>query len=239
VNAEPFEAMARSIPLNVVSKQRGQLQQLEALLMGQAGLLNGRYKEHYPRLLQKEYRYLKNKFQLKPVSMPVHFLRMRPGNFPTIRLAQLAALLYNSPHIFSKIRDVHDPVELREWLTVVANDYWHYHYRFDEESAFRVKKIGDSMIDEVLINTVCPILFSYGRQQGEQAYCDRALSWLAKIHAEDNSITNGFKSVGIHCASAFDSQALLELKSSYCNEKKCLDCAIGNSLLKGVIAGRS
>ncbi|HEX7845002.1 MAG TPA: DUF2851 family protein [Chitinophagaceae bacterium] len=234
VNADAFEAIARSIPLKILSRQKQQIHQLEALLLGQGGLLKGKFKEDYPLLLQREYRFQQKKLSIKPVALPVHFLRMRPGNFPTIRLAQLAMLVHHSAHLFSKIKDAKSVKEIREWFAVTANDYWHYHYRFDEASAFKKKQLGASMIDNIIINTVVPMLFAYGNYHNEQKYKDKALQWLEETVAETNTITKGFAELGVENKNAFDSQALIEMKNEYCNKKRCLECGVGNSLLKKV-----
>jgi hypothetical protein len=233
VNAEAFEAVARSIPLTILAKQKHQLHQLEALLLGQAGQLEGKPKDDYAILLQKEYKYQQSKHGLKPVSIPLHFLRMRPGNFPTIRLAQLAMLVHQSAHLFSKIKEAGSVKEIKGWFDVTANDYWHYHYRFDEASPFKKKKLGETMIDNIIINTVAPVLFAYGNYHDEQKYKDKALQWLEGTAAEANSITKGFQRFGIANKNAFDSQALIELKNEYCSKKRCLECGVGNALLKG------
>lgn len=232
VNADAFEAIARSLPVNTLAKNKNLVQQLEALLLGQGGLLKGKFSESYPVLLQKEYNFFKNKYSLNPISNPVFFLRMRPGNFPTVRLAQLAMLIHGSAHLFSKIKEAGSVKEVKEWFAVTANDYWHYHYKFDEESPYRKKKLGAAMIDNIIINTVCPVLFAYGHYHNEQKYKGRALNWLEQIAAEKNNITRGFQQLGIENANAFDSQALIELKNEYCNKKRCLECAVGNMILK-------
>ncbi|HEX6191687.1 MAG TPA: DUF2851 family protein, partial [Chitinophagaceae bacterium] len=199
---------------------------------GQAGLLEKDFAESYPQLLQREYRFLQRKYGLRPIFAPLLFLRMRPGNFPTIRLAQLAMLIYASAQLFSKIRDANSVEEVKALLDITANDYWHYHYKFDELSVFKKKTMGSAMINNVIINTIVPVLFTYGHYHGENAYKQKALQWLEKIDAESNSVTKGFNNLEITCRSAFDSQALLELKSNYCDKKRCLDCGIGNILLK-------
>lgn len=232
VNADAFEAIARSIPLNILAKQKHQIHQLEALLTGQGGLLIEKFTEDYPQLLQKEYTFQQGKYQLKPIHLPLHFLRMRPGNFPTIRLAQLAMLVHDSSHLFSKIKEANSVKDIKQWFDVTANDYWHYHYRFDETSAFKKKKLGTAMIDNIIINTVCPALFAYGNYHSEQKYKDKAVQWLEETAAEKNSITKGFQQIGIENKNAYDSQALIELKNEYCCKKKCLDCSVGNYLLK-------
>jgi len=238
VNADAFEAMARSIPINLLSKHKSQIHQLEALLFGQAGLLKRNpaklgEEDDYLLLLRKEYEFLQNKYKMKPIPIPVHFLRMRPGNFPTLRLAQLAMLVHGSAHLFSRIRDAASVMEIKSWFDVTANDYWHYHYQFEEISSFKKKKLGASMSGNIIINTVIPVLFAYGNYHGEQKYKEKALRWLEEIAAENNSITNGFHTIGVENNNGYDSQALIELKNEYCDKRKCLDCAVGNAILKG------
>ncbi|HUM97717.1 MAG TPA: DUF2851 family protein [Chitinophagaceae bacterium] len=232
VNSEAFEAIAVSLPVTLLAKHKSQIHQLEALLLGQAGLLNEKWKDEYALLLQREYRFLKEKYNLQPIKQAVHFLRMRPGNFPTIRLAQLAALIHNSGHLFSKIKEAKEVSELKKMFAVTANDYWHYHYKIDKETSYRKKELGNNMIENIIINTICPIIFAYGIYQQEEKHKSKSLKWLEKIAAENNSITNGFVNLGIDNKNAFDSQALIELKNEYCTKKKCLSCSIGNSLLK-------
>ena len=232
LNSIAFERIARSVPVNILAKHKGQIHQLEALLFGQAGLLDEAFTEDYPVMLQKEYRFLKKKYNLQKIEGSLIFLRMRPSNFPTIRLAQLAMLVHNSLHLFSKIKEANDLKNIKQLLQVTANDYWHYHYVFDETSAFKKKKLGEQMTGNILINTVVPILFAYGHYHHENVYKDKALQWLEDIKAEKNSITNGFESLQVENKNAFDSQALIQLKNEYCNKKRCLDCSVGNKLLR-------
>ena len=232
VNGSAFEAIAKSISITILAKHKNQVHQLEALLFGQAGLLDMNFTEDYPGLLQKEYKFLRAKYTLSPIHQPVHFLRMRPGNFPTIRLAQLAALLHESSHLFSKIKETESIKDVRKWFDLPANDYWHYHYRFDELSPFRRKNIGESMKDNIIINTIVPVLFAYGNYNNEVRYKLKALQWLEETRTETNVITKGFNSIGIGSKSAYDSQSLIELKNEYCNKRKCLDCTVGNYLLR-------
>jgi hypothetical protein len=232
INADAFEAIARSVSVNILAKHKNQIHQLEALLLGQAGLLEQPFAEDYPRLLQQEYKFLKEKYKLQKIHQPVHFLRMRPGNFPTVRLAQLAMLIQQSAHLFSKIKETGSVQLIREWLDVTANDYWHYHYRFDELSSFKKKRLGDDMVQNIFINTICPVLFAYGNYHNENLYRNKALHWLEAIRPETNTLTKGFQQLGIENKNAFDSQALIELKNEYCSKKKCLDCAVGHAILK-------
>lgn len=232
VNNDAFEKIARSLPITLLAKHKTQLHQSEALLFGQAGLLNEKFEEDYPRMLQKEYGFYKNKYKLKPIQAPLHFLRMRPSNFPTIRLAQLAMLVHQSIHLFAAVKAAISLKEITDLLRVTANDYWNYHYTFDEPVSYKQKKLGDQMIDTIIINTIIPILFTYGLHHKEQGYKDRALNWLEQLKPEKNKITSGYALLGVENKSAFDSQALLQLKANYCNEKRCLDCAIGNRIFK-------
>ena len=234
VNSDSFEKMARSLPISILAKHKNQIHQTEALLFGQAGLLDKDFDEDYPQLLKKEYLFLKKKYHLFPIQLPLYFLRMRPSNFPSLRLAQLSMLIHQSVHLFSIVRETILLEEVKKLLSVTANDYWHYHYIFDEVSTFREKNIGKQMIYSLLINTIIPILFAYGHHMGETKYKDRAMLWLEQISAEHNSITNGFALLGIENKNAFDSQALIQLKNEYCNQKRCLECTVGNKLLRPI-----
>ena len=232
VNSEAFEKIARSIPVNILSKHKNQIHQLEALLFGQAELLEKNYKEDYPAMLQKEYRFYQKKYKLERPVVQLFFLRMRPANFPSLRLAQLAMLISNSTHLFSKVKESGFISEIKDLLNITPNDYWHYHYVFDETSAFKKKKLGEQMINNILINTIVPMLFAYGLYHNEQPYKDKAIAWLEKISPEKNVITKGFEALKFTNKNSFDSQAYIQLKNEYCDHKRCLECAIGNSLLK-------
>lgn len=232
VNADAFEAVARSLSITILAKHKSQIHQLEALLLGQAGLLNEDFTEDYPVMLQKEYTFYKNKYGLQPINNPVFSLRMRPGNFPAVRLAQLAMLVHHSVHLFSEIKEAAGVKNVKSRFDITANDYWHYHYRFDELSAFRKKKLGVDMIDNIIINTIVPVLFAYGNYHNEQPYKDKALQFLEETAAEKNVITKGFEKLGLENRVAYDSQALIELKNNYCHPKRCLDCVVGNAILK-------
>jgi len=232
VNSALFELIAKTIPVNLLAKHRNQIQQLEALLLGQANLLAGKYEDDYAILLQKEYRFLKKKYQLHPVNKQPAFLRMRPAAFPTIRLAQLAMLVYQSSHIFSLIKEIKECKKVQDMFMVTANDYWHYHYRFDEMAPFQPKHLGKQMAENILINTVIPVLFAYGLYSKEESYKEKAIQWSYELPPEQNQITRQWQRSGISHRSALDSQALIELTNHYCIHKRCLDCAVGNRILK-------
>jgi len=232
VNADAFEQMAKSIPVNVLAKHKYQQNQLEALLFGQALLLNEDFEEDYPKLLQREYKFLSAKYKLKQINKAPDFLRMRPANFPTIRLAQLAALIFKSTHLFSRILEMETVTQLKDLFDVTTIDYWHYHYRFDEAADYKEKNLGKSMIANIIINTVVPVLFAYGMYHKNQPAKDKAVYYLSNLSAETNSITKQWQVKNVVNKNALDSQALIELKNNYCNEKRCLSCAVGNKLLR-------
>ncbi|MBS1737131.1 MAG: DUF2851 family protein [Bacteroidetes bacterium] len=232
VNSGAFLKMAQSLPLSIIAKNKNSLLRIEALLFGQAGLLKKDFKDQYAILLQNEYNFLKKKYRLNLIDEAVFFLRMRPANFPTIRLAQLAQLLYKSEHLFSKIRETKSISEIRKLFALTAIDYWHYHYHFDEEVSYKEKTLGKEMINNILINTVIPLVFTYGLHHQDEVLKERAIEWLEQLPAEKNNITKGYVTLGFANNTALDSQSLLQLKNSYCSEKRCLECSIGNAILK-------
>jgi len=234
VNADAFEAIAQSIPVNILAKHKNQIHQLEALLLGQANLLNGDFDEEYVKLLQREYVFLQKKYTLQPAEIAPVFLRMRPSNFPTVRLAQLAVLIATSTHLFSKIKEAISFTDIVTVLNVTANDYWHYHYRLGEPTDYKPKVLGRQMGENIMINTIIPVLFAYGVYIKDQQYKDKAVDWLMQLAPEANNITKQWKALGVANSNALHSQGLIELKKNYCDVKRCLDCAIGNKILKGV-----
>ncbi len=234
VNAEIFQTIAQSISINILAKHKNQLHQLEALLLGQANLLNGDYDEDYPQMLQKEYNFLKKKYKLQHLQLQPHFLRMRPANFPTIRLAQLAMLVNHSSHLFSNIKELESINEIMDLFAVTANDYWHYHYQFDEQVDFHPKPLGKEMIGNIIINTIVPILFANGLHLKDEMLKMKALRWLSELAPEKNTITNKWTVYKVSNKNALESQALIELKNNYCNERRCLQCAVGNVVMREV-----
>ena len=232
INTELFEAMAQSISVTILAKHKHQIHQIEALLLGQANLLNGSFSDAYAVLLQKEYQFLNKKYQLKTITIQPNFLRMRPANFPTVRLAQLSMLIINSLHLFSKIKEQENVAAVKQLFDVIANDYWHTHYQFDKPSDFSEKKLGAATIDNLLINTVIPVLFAYGLHMQDEAVKHKAIKWLMAIKNETNSITKQWQHTDVTIVSAFDSQAIIELTNNYCIQKRCLECAVGNKIFK-------
>ncbi|MEZ2336671.1 DUF2851 family protein [Mucilaginibacter sp. RCC_168] len=233
-NALPFELLAKSLPQLTLAKHKNNPMQIEALIFGQAGFLEAELKDEYPLKLKKEYDFLRKKYNLQPIENHLwKFMRLRPQNFPTIRLAQFAALIVQSNHLFSKILEIKDINALRALFTdIKVSDYWEDHYRFDVQSKPVSKTLGAASIDVLLINTLALFLFSYGKQHQQQYYISRSLKLLENLPAEQNNITEDFINLGLKINNAFESQALLELKNNYCNYKKCLQCGVGNKILK-------
>jgi Protein of unknown function (DUF2851) len=232
LNSDALEAVAHSIPVAMLAKHKNQIHQLEALLLGQAGLLEETCTDAYVVMLQKEYRYLKKKHGLQLIHQPLHFLRMRPSNFPTVRLAQLAMLVHQSSHLFSKVMEASSYKQIREMFDVTANDFWNTHYTLAEPSPFKSKKLGAVMVDTILINTIIPLMFVYAEAHNEISIQHKAIEWLQQLPKENNKITRLWQEAQAPHSNAFDSQALLFLKKQYCDVKLCLKCAVGNSILK-------
>jgi len=233
VNADPFELLAQSTPLNIFGKHKNNLFQIEALLFGQAGLLQKEFEDTYPKALQKEYQFLQKKYNLSPIKTESwRFMRMRPANFPSIRIAQFATLIHQSTHLFSKILEVESVKAIEKLFKVSLSDYWLNHYVFDKATAERKKTLGKSTIHLLIINTIVPFLFLYGTHKSIESYRDKALRLLEELKPEKNSIIEQWKMLGMEPETAYQTQALLQLKNEYCNKKRCLECSIGNSILK-------
>ena len=233
-NALPFELLAKSLPQQILAKHKNNPEQIEALIFGQAGFLVDDLADEYPKRLKHEYLFLQKKYKLVPVEKHLwKFMRMRPQNFPTVRLAQFSALIVQSNHLFSKVLDIRDVTGLRKLFTdIKVDEYWNDHYRFDTASKPLPKNLGQSSIDILLLNTFTLFLFSYGQHNKLEYYVSRSLKLLENLPAEQNSITAAFAELNVKAQSAFESQALIELKNNYCNYKKCLHCGIGNKILK-------
>ncbi len=233
LNSDSFERLALSLPLKCIQKHRDNLIQIEALLFGQSGMLSDlKLDDDYFLLLKKEYEFLKNKFELKPLESYIFkSLRSRPTAFPQIRIAQLAALLHSSQGLFSKVVENEDIGRIRLMFHVNASEYWQTHYAFGVASERKSKYLGDSSLDIILINTVAPILFLYGKSIDSEAHCERALRFLETLKPEQNVITKRFAKLKMPLNNAADSQAIIQLKREYCEPRKCLFCRIGHQLL--------
>lgn len=233
VNAEPFGMLANALPLRILLKYRDDPFRTEALLFGQAGLLRTDFAEDYPRRLQVEHQLLAQLHGLRPAPLAAwKFGRMRPANFPTLRIAQLARFITRSDGAFSWLLEQDDPYVLRAALDVEAEGYWLDHYRFDHLASASVKRLGSSAVDGVIINSIVPFLYAMKRLRGHDASAERALAFLRSLPAERNTVTEGWEALGIRTDNAARSQALLELKNHYCVQRRCLSCVIGVELLK-------
>jgi hypothetical protein len=235
VNSDPMFELSKSVPYRMLMKHADKPIQVEAMLFGQAGLLEEPFDDEYLQILKREYSLLAQKFGLHHRRMNKaqwRFLRMRPANFPTIRLAQLASLLHQRKNIFSKFIEAQTALELKQMLTVKQSEYWRFHYMFSKSVDEEIPGIGDSSIANIIINTVVPLLVAYGKSKDDQEKVDRAVRMLHDIESEDNNILKKWSALGVESKNAFDSQALIELHNNYCLRRKCLDCAIGSSLIR-------
>lgn len=231
-NGELFLTIAKAIPFSVIRKESFELENLEALLFGTAGLLDKDVEDTYASDLRFRYHFLANKYQLqKLVIQAVQFFKHRPDNFPTIRLAQLAALYHSNHNLFSNLIGLCSLKEMYTILSVTTSNYWMTHYQFDSTSPFKKKQLSQSFIDLVVINTIAPLQFAFAKSQGKEI-TEEVIQLFKDIKAEKNVILDKFKLVGIVAKNAFDSQSLLQLKNEYCNKSNCLQCAIGIELLK-------
>ncbi len=231
VNGLAFESMSNSIDFSVVRKTSANVVQLEALLFGQAGLLENESSTSFYDTLQKEYKFLRQKFQLENEGVVnVQFFRLRPPNFPTIRLSQLANIYHKEQQLFSKVISAENLEDIYALFEVSTSPFWNTHYTFDKESKPTTKKVTKTFVDLLLINTILPIKFCFAKQNGE-ANDEAILDIIMAIAPEKNSIVDGFSKLKHKPKSALESQAFIQLKTEYCDKNKCLQCAIGNVLL--------
>lgn len=232
-NSLAFELLAKSLPLNILAKHKNNLIQLEALLFGQAGLLEKPHiDDAYVIQLKNEYHFLRTKYQLEPIDYSLwKLLRLRPANFPTVRLAQFATLIHQSSKLFSKILETTSYDQLRLLFQCEVSEYWLTHYLFGDESKSASKTLSKSSIDSLLINTVVPFFFHYGKVNNNEELVQRSFDLLSAIKPEKNHIVAGFENCGVKALSAYDSQALIQLKRAYCDVHKCLQCHISKHAL--------
>lgn len=237
VNSEPFEMLASALSFNIIRKHSDNLFQIEALLFGTAGMLDeGLFREafsdDYYRKLILEFRMLSSKYSLKPLHGWLwKFSKLRPVNFPTVRISQLARMLSVSGGIFSRVIESQNAQALKELFEVPASGYWEEHYIFGKKSNRKSKRTGSQATDILVINAVVPVMFVYGRARDRQELCDLAIKLLEETPAEENVITSEWKECGVRADTAFHSQALLQLRNEYCRKRRCLECRIGNHLI--------
>ena len=259
VNNEAFETLAKMLPFKTLLKHADNLLQVEAMLFGCAGFLEAYFTEEYPNLLKREFSVMKAKFNL--LAMPAErwkFMRMRPSNFPTLRLAQMAQLIHRHGCMFSKIKEAKDVDEAKALFDVAASGYWETHWRFNQRLPQRErlpqcdsptsdngvvglsyhgsrktpKHLGTATADILIINAVVPLLFCYGKLHKDESFCETALQFLEAIEAEDNAIIRHFAQCGIAAQNAMQTQALLHLYNMYCKRKRCLECRLGHVLMR-------
>jgi hypothetical protein len=237
VNTEPFEMLANALPFRIIRKHTDNLFQIEALLFGTAGMLEeGLFREalndkYYCDLI-REYKILSAKYSLQPVHGWLwKFSRLRPANFPTLRISQLAAMLATTGGLFSRALEAANTGQLRELFEVMASGYWDDHFVFGKKSRGYQKSTGSQATDIFLINAVIPAIFVYGKSRDSRETCEKAITFLETIGPEENSIISEWRSSGINPESAFYTQALLQLRNNYCRKRKCLDCRIGARLI--------
>lgn len=233
-NSDGMEMLAESLPQKILAKHRSDPFQVEALLFGQAGFLEGNFTDDYPKSLKEEYAFLQKKYELKPINFSVWKMsRLRPSNFPAIRIAQLADLICKSEHLFSTILETENLEDLRELFQVEAHSYWLSHYRFDIEGSERsTLRMGSISIENILINSIAATLFTYGQHHDDEKFIERSQKILELCSVEDNHVITNWSKLGVQASNASDSQSLLWLFNEYCNKKRCLSCSIGLELLK-------
>lgn len=231
-NKDAFESLAFSLPLKILQKHGDNRLQVEALLFGNAGFLNGDLDDTYYKTLRKEYEFLSVKYNLKSLNPVVwRFMRMRPNNFPTVRLSQFAGLVVKLHGDFVKLVSLKHLSDLYTILDVETSEYWKTHYKFGKVSSYSSKRLGKHSVNSVIINSVIPFTFFYGKIYGVNEYVYKALDWLENIPPEDNKIVRLYKEAGFPVKNAMHTQAMLVLKNSYCDKKRCVDCAIGRKVM--------
>lgn len=242
-NSDALEQWARNMPMTSVAHHRDNLFQIEAFFFGQAGMLNiatvrerlqlETAADEYFQRLQSEYEYLKHKFRLADDHPPLwKYMRMRPQNFPTIRIAQLARLYHERRTSLSQLVECDTIEKLSKMFQCGVSDYWQTHYTFGHESQPSAKQLSAASTNLLMINCAIPMLFAYGRHTGSEALCNKALDLLESLPAENNNITRMWQQVGLESRSAGDTQALIQLKKQYCDRKNCLQCRIGYEYMK-------
>ena len=233
INSMPFELLSRSLPYKYLSKHLSDPQAIEALLFGQAGFLESEEGDPYYTALRKEYLFLQKKYHLNSISQQLwKMLRLRPANFPCVRLAQFASFTPFLPDFFQHVSCFNWKWLMDCMQTIRPTEYWHTHYQFNKTTSESKKLISKQSARNIIINGMVPLVYEYGRQTGSPDYKQNAIAILEALPPESNKILNGWKNLGLNIPSAFHSQALLQLKNYYCNLKKCLNCQIGNQILR-------
>lgn len=232
VNGFPFELMAKSTSQTLLARWRDRLPRVEAILFGQAGMLEGCFEDEYPRQLQADYEALRQGARLTPIAGYLwKFFRQRPYGYPTLRISQFAQLLSQSRNLFSQLLETPEAAQLQQFFNVKASPYWDNHFQFDKFSLGKEKRLSINTVNLIIINAWVPLLFEYGSQHGMQQYKDQAVDILQQLPPEDNQIIRRWKDVGIQAASAAQSQALIQLFKEHCGTHDCLHCQIGYKII--------
>jgi hypothetical protein len=232
INGDSFLQIALSIPFSVIRKESYAIEHIESLLFGQSGLLLEDKEDLYFKQLQSNFEYQQHKYQIEKAQVnPLQFFKHRPDNFPTLRLSQLANLYHKQPYLFSSLMALTSIKDIYDLFSISVSNYWETHYQFDKVSPKKKKMLSKSFIDLLIINTLIPLRFLYAKSQGKEV-SEELISLLNEVAPEKNAIMDKFKSFSVAVSDAFESQALLELKNEYCNKFKCMECAIGISVLK-------
>jgi hypothetical protein len=236
INALPFELLARIISIKFIKQYNQSSFQLEALLFGSSGLLPKETMDPYPQALLKEYQFLSRKHKIQGIEPHLwKFLRMRPVNFPTVRIAQVAGIYSESSISLESLSEIESIKTLIKVLKGKTSEYWNTHYHFQEETDFKKKELGIASARGLLINAIIPILFEYARHRSNQGLRERCLDWLYELRQEDNMVIRQWTHFGVQPSSAAQSQALIQLKRNYCDQRRCLECTIGHRLLKDAL----
>jgi hypothetical protein len=234
-NADTFETLAQKTPHKIIKHLAPDQFKIEAILLGQSGLLVGQNENPYIHELEKEYRFLKAKYKHLGSALQAHewkFSKLRPSNFPTIRIAQLASILAKWPSLFSEIIHSETTEAVKELFQSKVTEFWNTHYTLKKESPKSNHNIGSQSLENIILNTVVPLLACYAISKDQEQYMERALSFLQELSAEKNKITQYWSTLKMPIKSAFDSQASIHLFNHFCTQKKCLECTIGNEILK-------
>lgn len=235
LNSEPFLRLAQQTPLKILQKQSDNLFQIEALLFGQSSLLNESFDDEYSKKLWSEYQFLSKKYSLENTKVSAHewkFLRTRPTNFPTVRIAQFAQLIYSRKGFFSSLIQIDSAQDLKDFFRISQSEYWQKHHHFDKESNKKMNALGNDSIENLIINTAIPLMVAYAQSVDNQDLIEKSVRFLESLRVENNFITEIWKTLGVEMKTAYDSQGFIELYNNYCSQKICLQCNIGIEILK-------
>jgi hypothetical protein len=233
VNAVPLQLLAETIPLTIIERESNELLKIESLLFGVGGLLQTNDESPYVLKLKREFNHQQNKYKLQSLHPAIwKFGKLRPSNFPTIRIAQFAMLLYRQKRIFKRCINTSTLVSLQSIFEIEASDFWSTHFHFEKPSIAHSKQLGIESINNLIINAVIPFCYSYGKHIGSKILQDKSIEWLCQIKAEKNKYTAIWKQSNYEFSDAGETQGLIELNNAYCAKNKCVHCKIGSTVMK-------